>query len=770
MMKTHRTTYSLLLLFILSLLAMWALDYFGVATDKERRLRDSLVLPSLVDTPQSRIRKVSIERGKERLVFERRGEGSVRWQMIEPVNAAADTSRVEALVHNLIELRLSLDSGAVTGPEATYGLDPPSAVIRVWADSESSSVGADEPRAYLALGKTVRSLRYVRPGDSGAIQVADAKSLNLVDQPLEEWRDKLVMGVPTFQVSTVSITRGDATIRAERGRRGQWRITSPIVAPAENAKLESFLAAMAALRVTDGAKGFVADDVSDYTPFGLVKPQATVELTTTRASDPPVVLHVGNAVARNPDRVYVRQGDQNDVVTVDAKPVSEIPQSAWALRSQKVADVDAAAVTEIEIKSKDLAFRIKKDLDGWMLTEPAQEMADAVQVQSLLRHLDALKTSEFFEAGKIRDPGLSPPAMTIRVRQSMPGSKSAEELALDLRIGKYDALRKVLYAQLANDPYVLTVPDTFVEALPKNRLAFHNHTIVTTGPADIKNLKVTRAGRTDELEPDNSGAPNRWRMRRPVEAAADTRTVTQALAVLTNLRASEFVADSRRQERLYGLDKPILEIAWRADRSHRLKVGGQVPRKPAYFAVVDDEPYVFVLGADVLKPFEAEFRDHVVLNFPRAQAERLVLTWGWPPRDVNIRRRAPVAKGQPEWVDESGTDARGIDLSAIPALVKALSHLETLHYVQYDGEIPTYTGLTRPRLTVRVKLGSEEPDRVLRIGYLTNSLFVFATYGTETSGPVFLLPAYSWDSLIQSGDRLPLLPANVFATPRTNRP
>ncbi len=168
----------------------------------------------------------------------------------------------------------------------------------------------------------------------------------------------------------------------------------------------------------------------------------------------------------------------------------------------------------------------------------------------------------------------------------------------------------------------------------------------------------------------------------------------------------------------------------------------------------------------MLKPFEAEFRDHTVLTFPLARAERLVLSWGWPPRDVVIRRRIPPPKGQLEWVDEPGSDARGIDLSGIPSLIKDLSHLETIHYVQYDGEIPAYTGLTRPRLVVRVKLGSDEPDRIVRVGYLTNSAFVFAAEGTNPSGPVFLLPARSWDRLIQSGERLPPLPASVFAAPR----
>jgi hypothetical protein len=81
MMKTHRTTYTLLALFALSLLVLWGLEYAGVRTGNERRLRESLLLPELLGTPEAGIRKLAVERGKDRVVFERRapGEAAGRW-------------------------------------------------------------------------------------------------------------------------------------------------------------------------------------------------------------------------------------------------------------------------------------------------------------------------------------------------------------------------------------------------------------------------------------------------------------------------------------------------------------------------------------------------------------------------------------------------------------------------------------------------------------------------------------------------------------------
>jgi len=765
-MNTYRKTYILIGVFFLGLVALVGLEYTGVPTDEESRKRASRILPDLLEKPESSIGKLAIERGKERLVFQRRGRGIGRWQMIEPLGAAAEPSRLETLVRNLKQLRPSPDSGRLTGPAAAFGLDPPAATVRVWEDGKAGPAGPDSPLATLALGKVARGVRFVRQGGTGAIEVADAKLLNAVDLPVADWREPVLMGVPTFQVAAVTIKRPGRVIRAERGRRGRWSLSDPVPAPANGTKIESLIAALSSLRVVDGSSGYVADDVHDFAPFGLASPAVTVELKTTRGSEEPLVLHVGKPVPGRPDRVYVRQGDQDDVVVVDAKALAEIPQTAVALRSQQVADIEPAAVTAIQFQTKDHTFALKKGPTDWELTAPQQETADAIQVQSFLRRIGSLETSEFFEPTKVRNPELAPPAMTIKIWQASPGgsesSSGPDKPRLDLRIGRHDAVTKTLLAQLENDDVILALPDNLLEVLPMNRLAFHEHTILKLNPAEIRKLIVIRAGRTDELVPAESGEPNRWRMTKPIAAPADTRSVTQAISVLANLRADDFVTDAAQPDPRHGLDRPLLEIGWESDRSHRLKVGAQVPRKPAYYAAVDGQPYVFTLRAEVLKPFEGEFRDHLVMSFPLAKAERIILRWGWPKRVIAIRRRTPTAKGQPEWVDEPGSDAKGVDLSGASAIVQALSHLETIRYAQYSGDIPPLTGLTRPRLVVEVSLGTETPARVLRIGDATSDGLVFAAEGSGRSGAVFLLPGISWNALIQSGERFEPLPDNVF--------
>jgi hypothetical protein len=758
MMKEHRNTLILMAVFFASLMAYWGLERSGLLTEKERRLRETRLLPDLIPVPEAEIVRVTIERGKERLAFERRTKAAARWQMVEPLDVAAEPTRLESLVRMLRELRRSPDSGTLGGDPAMYGLDAPAATVRLFGGRTSSSGQPHEPIATLEVGKSVRGIRYVRPDHQQGVETVDPKLLAAVDLPLAEWREPVVMGIATFEVEGLAIKRGEQTISAERYRRNRWKLTRPVKAPANPAKVESLLAALAALRVVRGPEGFVADNVTDFTPYGLSPPAITIELSTTRKGDELRVLEIGKPVPGHADRVYVRQGDQDDVVAVEARALTEIPPDSIPLRSKQVVDIEPAAVTRIEIAAQGTTFSMEKGATDWKLSLPTKELADRTVIQAFLNRLDALETSEFLKPDLFPKNGLNPPQMTIKVWE-----KAADEPSAQLEVGLQDVQRKTIFARLPGDEVILALSDAFAVVLPKNSFAFRDRTVLTENPGSIQKLVISQPGRTIEVEPSKTGEPNQWRMRRPVDARADAPTVTRALAVLNGLRADEFVTDSPGDGRLYGLDRPTREITWVSDKAHTLKVGSRASRMGDHFATLEGQPMVFTLSAAALAYFDAEFHDHLVDSFLGTSAERLILRW--PNRTVALRRR-PEAKDRLAWVDEPGSDTAGLDLSRADAIATAMSRLETIRFVQYEGSILASTGLLRPRLVVEIDVGPKEPNRVLRIGYSNADGTVFAATGTSESGPVFLLPAVSWDALIASGERFVPLPEDVFAPAR----
>ena len=583
------------------------------------------------------------------------------------------------------------------------------------------------------------------------------------------------MGVPSFEVASLKIARPGApgtkpqVITADRGRDGRWNLIAPVKAPANGAKIESLLGALASLRVVEPPKGYAANDVKDFAPFGLDTPRITVELTMTGKAKPPLVLDVGKAVPDDPERLYVRQGGQDDVVIVEARALTEIPENATRLRSQEVADIVPTAVTGIEIQTRSDLFSLRKDAKGWELTSPRKERADRPAVQAFLTHIDSLQTSEFLEPEKVPDPQLDPPVMSIRIRQDAPIAREAGPTgtseasgppALQLRLGRHDVLKKTIFARLEGDREILALPDTLLDVLPKNPYAFRDRSIVMTSEATIHKLTIKRGTRADMLEPDHSGKPNQWRMRSPVEAQADLASITQVLNALANLRAEEFTSIPASEGQIFGLDRPLIEVIWESDGVHRLKIGVPVPRSLNYYAAVEGQPLVFHIAVATVRLFDAEFHDHRVLSFQAPRARRLTLHW--PNRTVALYHRMPSKRGEVEWVAEVGSEADGLDLSRIGSLVGTMSHLQTNRFIQYDGELPIATGLLHPRFRVEVSLAGKEPTQVLRIGVPTDEGNVCAATGTGDSGPAFLLPAPPWNELIRSGERYDPIPDDPF--------
>jgi hypothetical protein len=797
-MKSHRTTLVLMVLFFSSLLAIWWLEKAGVPTEREWRERLNRVLPSLLDTPAAAIERVEIVRHGERLVFDRRGRD--QWQMTEPLGVAAEFSVLETLIQNLIDLRKSPDSGTITADPEAYGLAPPRATVRLFRRDGAAADSEAHPPIHLAasleVGRSINDLCYVREEGVGGIEVVDGKLFSMLDRPLVEWRQMTLLPVPTFQVARLTIRRGGLEVSAERARGGRWRLTTPVVAPANGPRIESALAAFSSIRALNADRGFPADNVTDLAPYGLDQPQAVIELVTTVDPGRPLVLHVGRVHSDEPPLVYVRRGDQDDVVLVDARFLSELPTDRTTYRSPLVADLDLSAVVKIQVQALGTDFQIERSGASWRLSSPQTHQADSFLVQSLLAQFENLQTSEFLTPEEVEAAGLDPPEIQLRLWQThrsgtqQPGVPAGADSvtipdapALHLKIGRHDLVRKAVYAQLAGDELVLVLPTSLLEVLPRNRLAYRDRTVLTLDPGSVIGLTVTREGQRFRLEPDpNPARPNQWRMLSPVSAPANLSAITQLLGILSNLRAEMLVADRPPGGGDYGLDNPEIVIEWEqaprtgvaAERSAadganggagkpaggRLSISRPIPEmRGSRYATIAGEPLVFLLNSSEIVPFQAELRDTQIWSFAPERVRRLVFRL--PDQTLAFSRREGVS-GPSAWSAESGTKADDVDLSRFDDLVRSLSRLQAVRFAQYEGPIPAALELNPPRIALEVVFQEPDPVKLLRIGASTPGGLVHAATGEGTSGPVFLLPAPAWEAL--------LLPAGSSSQPSESPP
>jgi len=768
----HRTTVVLLILFFTGLIVLWWADVAGIPTAKQRRQMAGRVLPALVDTPFADVRRVEIFRDGARIDLNRRGGG--RWQMTEPVDAAADPSRVEELVRILKDLSMVPDSGKIAGSMWEYGLGQEAVTVRV------SGTHLRTPLAELKVGDTVGDLRYVQPVGESGIEVVAARLLAALDVPANDWRDRAMFRLPTFQVASLAVTGPGRDLKATRDREeGLWRLIRPYRTPADEAKMEGVLADLGAIVVADGAEGFVANDVRDFTLYGLDTPAMTIELAPLPDSGAPQTLFVGKEVPDRADRLYARRGDQDDVVWIDAQSLRDIGMTPGALRGRRVADIQPAAVDSLSIEALGRVFELARMPSGWDLVQPSRGKADPEAVQALILGLVQLQASVFLDEGKVDEPRLKPPSLTVRAWQGPPRAGSSAgatkgDLRLDLGIGRHDLLKKTVYARLVGDRTILGLPDSILDVLPKNPLSYRDRTIVAVDPGRVNRLTVARGEGTYTLvAAEAPGQSPRWRMSAPVEGPGDDESVAKVLGMLAPLRAERLVAEEIGDGKAFGLDAPGLSLTWssrpeggggRGESSggpQTLRISLKGPTADTFYADVIGNPLVFTVGGPQIQPLLAEFRDHRVLTFPAAKVTRLVLRR--PGQTLSLARDAGPAAGPSTWRRQPGSEGIRFDLSRLDALVTSLADLSVPRFTQYAGPFPESAGLHPPRLTIEVEVAGEPGKRLLRVGNAGADGAHFATAAPGDEGPVFLLAGTGWAELVKAPGGAGELPENVFA-------
>ena len=769
----NRGTSALIALFFVGLVGLWVADSWKTPNSAERDRQKGRVLVGLIKVKPDDLQKIEIDGGPAPLVFERR-EGR-RWQMTAPLDVAADPSMVEGLAFRLKELTRKPQADTLKGDPASFGLAPASKTVQLWGRS------TDAPLATLELGKTSLDRRFVRAGNDSGIEVVPAQGLDVVDLAPIRWRDRELFRVPTFEVDAVRITSPDRDIQFRRGS-DAWRIVEPIKVLADESKVEGLVASLGTLRVTDDAQ-FLDNNIAEaqWDRYGLSKPALTIRVSAGRGDNrrPEQVLEVGKPVEGNPDRLYAKLGDQDDLIAVDSRVLADLTKiDLNQFRTSKVADIAPNKATRFRVESGSQSFEVARSGNDWYLVKPSPARADPNAVQEFFQTLQGLRTGIILPPSVEADhiSGLKTPSQIIQIWQikdpkTATEAAPSEESAFTIRIGNRDAGKKVVYAQTEGDTSILALPDAMTMNLPTNSLAFRDRLVLATASDQIERILFDGLGKRVTIHAPIlkidlfKNAATGWWMSEPVNAMADGESVGKLLKLLSSLRADGFATESPKSLSVFGLDTPALKVTWSVPaalppsplpvpsvgdpftRSLRfeeqtLLIGGPVAeRNGMRFAMLVGQPVVFMLGGETLSTLDAEWHDHQVFKFDPNQIEMIHLDWPGSTWSFDL------AKTEGAWSIAGPVDIPGFDPLAASAIVRAVANLSTSRYSQYGGKIPSGIGLTPPRLAIQFSGGSLVKPVELAFGGAIDAARGYASAPTAQPGAVFiadLTPFLPW--------------------------
>lgn len=360
------------------------------------------------------------------------------WRLRQPLSARADGERIEAMLAQLGTVRVSgFVTDAAVIDRAAYGLQPPEFELSVGIgtnDLVRMQVGS--------MPTNAPGERFVRRlANTNVVRVA-ASDLEVLEHPLEDFRDPLVFGA-LGGVSALEVRGSNAFSLSLVGT--NWFVTAPSRFPAEGSAVEFLLAQLAQLEIAQ----FVNDVVPDLAPYGLDRPGR--EFLALRGTNVLAHLQVGSPTDRRGTLLFARRTDEPGVYAIPRTVLFNL-ESAGQLRSWKF---DPTNAVEIEVAAGGQRHVLVRQGGVWRIPGgPAFKGFLPDAVDEMLYRIgiwDSMRYAVTDEAALLRAGRFAEVSQEVRIRFG----EGAPMKSLRLRFGAPLGANRFVLANFDEDPVAL---------------------------------------------------------------------------------------------------------------------------------------------------------------------------------------------------------------------------------------------------------------------------------------------------------------------------
>jgi hypothetical protein len=323
-----------------------------------------------------------------------------KWNIVEPVQAAADENELTSVASSLS----SLDIQRVVDENATdlkqYGLEPAriEVAFRRKGDKESSRILFGE--------------RTPTGGDMYA-RLPDQKRVFLVSSFLDSTfnkntfalREKSIMQLERDKVDRIEVAAGPRSLTLTKSGT-EWRLEAPIMARADFAAVEGALERLSSGRM----QGIVAAEGADLKTYGLDPPVASVTAGSGSSRATLLFGETENAL------IYAKDASRAVVFTVAPTLYTDVIRDLPDFRRKDLFDSRSFTANRVELRrgGETVAFEKSKSADGkeaWRTADGKE--ADTAKVEDLLTKITGLRAESFEQSSPA---ALKNPALTVDVR------------------------------------------------------------------------------------------------------------------------------------------------------------------------------------------------------------------------------------------------------------------------------------------------------------------------------------------------------------------
>ncbi len=496
--------------------------------------------------------KLSLTNPHGSFQFERHPAG---WVMTAPRMGLADAGAVESILSK-IEFTERVRELQAALPE--YGLDTPRATLDFVGGTAESTF-----RLVIGNEGTLGSNTWVTVEGSvrsNGIYVIPKEIFETIDKDLTAFRDRQILSFQNWEVGQIQIDKENTTNLKATRQGSAWLVTEPSVARGDVNRIRELLNALVGLRTEE----FVADGVTDFSPYGLETPQATVTLLAKAGGGKKEVLYFGSV--NDQGLVQIRREGSDSVLGVPEAVLSRLTLDTDDVKDRHVFSGGSADVREITVRKNEKAslhlVRDEKNTTSWNLGEKiggggAADVAETKKAFSIVSDLQGIR---FVPASKsLSESGLEPP----RIRASF-GISSKN--TLELLIGNSSPENEgTTYVKNSTEPQVYEVRNEDIAPLLRPGFEYRAKRVMDFQTANTVYLRLETPGRVAIFEEIGPQTNRTWSgSLEGEEAVPVNRTeMNLFLAPIATLHALAFISDDLSKREKYGLTDPGLTLTLR---------------------------------------------------------------------------------------------------------------------------------------------------------------------------------------------------------------
>lgn len=325
----------------------------------------------------------------------RRGDNG--WQLVDPVEADADSSELNTMASTLAQLQVQRVVEESASDLAVYGLEAPRLEVgfkRKGQDTyERLLIGDRTP-----TGGDV----YVKRPDEPRVFLVSSFVDDTFRRTTFDLRDKMLLRFGRDSVTGLEITNASGTMRFER-KGANWMFVRPRSMRADFGTLESTITSLSATLM----QKFVDDGPTpaELAQYGLTRPSASASIIL---GDTRLTLELGRT---DNAETYARVSNRPAVVMVAPTIVSDVNRPLSGFRRREVFDLRQFSASRLEVtRGGETLVLVKGVEDGADIWKDGDRTVAADAVDRLLARLSNVRTQEFEDR---IDPALSSPEVVI---------------------------------------------------------------------------------------------------------------------------------------------------------------------------------------------------------------------------------------------------------------------------------------------------------------------------------------------------------------------